>query len=485
MNKKLIIVLLTVMAATATVGAHELEGINADGDTLWFNDVSKEYGMNAVEVTYKGNWFGAVGNEYYDTIRIPDNITIKSKSYRVVGIGEQAFAECFTLLSVTIPESIKYIRDKAFQSCCHIKQINYNAVRCADLTLPSFAPFSYSNMAYGAYVYDADGDPQSYWSAYDLQEVNIGVNVERLPDYMFYGMGGGLTQADLSKRPYDIVTSKAGVAHINFLGSPKEIGNQTFRACHLLEEITIPNSVTSVGQALFANCDTLMTVVLPDGIEEIPAYFFSGCKQLANVNLPTSVKSVNYESFKQCAKLENLTLHEGLTTIGPSAFRSCENLKTAALPSTLTTIDGYSFSNCTALTEIVIPEGVSMIGNYAFEDCTNLGKVTLAGNTRLIGNFVFAGCLKLSEGEFHAPAKMPQIQEDTFFGVANTMNVIVPQESQNEYRNDPYWGRFFMPTALENTDAARETSTKRIVNGQLFIEHNGTVYSVSGQMSGK
>ena len=69
---------------------------------------------------------------------------------------------------------------------------------------------------------------------------------------MFYGMGGTLQQADFTKRPTKITTTKEGVTAINFLGTPKEIGNQVFRRCPLLQSLEIPNGVQSVGQALFA-----------------------------------------------------------------------------------------------------------------------------------------------------------------------------------------------------------------------------------------
>ncbi len=481
---KKILVIISIAFCALPLHAYDLAGVNQDGDSLWFNDVSKGYGRNAVEVTYKGSWYGAVADEYADTIRIPDFVTIKGKSYEVVGIGEQAFAECFKLISVTIPESMLYIREGAFQFCCHMTQVNYNAKRCADLTLPSFAPFSFGNVAYGEYVDDDnDGYSDRFWSAYDLKEVNIGAAVERIPDYMFYGLGGGLQQADLSKRPYEIVNSKGGVAHINFLGSPKEIGTQAFRACRLLEDMVIPASVTSIGQAMLANCDTLMSVTLPEGIEEIPAYFFSGNRELCNINFPTTLKRINYESFKNCAKLTNVVLPEGLEVVGPSAFRSCENLQTVQLPSTLTTIDGYGFSDCTALTAINIPTGVKQIGNYAFEDCTNLGNVTINEGTELIGNFVFAGCLKLSEGKLHAPAKMPKIQENTFEGVQNSMQVIVPEESLPEYRADAYWGRFFMPAGTEDIRSNANTAKKTFTDGVVTIEKDGVRYYIGGQQA--
>lgn len=475
--KKRISILIAVMVVALSATAHDYAEPNTEGVTIYYNSV----GTSDVEVTYAGTWYGAVENEYTDTVVIPATVVISGKTYNVVGIGEQAFAESFELISVTIPESIEYIGDKAFQSCCHVKEINYNAIQCADFTLPSFAPFSFGNMAYGAYVYPADDPdyPDKYWSAYDLRTVNIGANVTHVPDYMFYGMGGTLQQYDFNTRKETL--TKEGVTAINFLGVPTSLGNQAFRGCRVLRSITIPDGVKEFGQALFADCDTLATVVLPDDMTEIPSYFFMNCKELIGFTFPSAVTSINYEAFKNCAKLTSLSnLPAGLLTIGPSAFRACHNIASVSLPASLTTIGGYSFSDCTALTGIEIPTSVAQIGNYAFEDCTNLSTVTIHEGTEEIGNFVFAGCRKLSKGVVNAPARMPRIYAQTFQGVDDSMTVAVEGGNTSEYAADPYWGRFFAPSGVENTPSGMTKALKLIRDGQLVILHGDKQYNVLG-----
>lgn len=480
MNKKLFISILTMMAVAMTATAHDWSEPNTDGVTIYYTDVTRTYGSNAVEVSYQGKWYGEAAGEYKGTVVIPSSVTHSGKTYKVVGIGEQAFAESFELLSVTIPESIEYIRDKAFQSCCHVTEVNYNAVRCADLTLPEFAPFSFGNMAYSEYVYPEDDPdyPDRFWSAYDLRTIHIGASVERVPDYMFFGMGGELAQADYTVRPIKITYSKEGVTAINFLGVPTEIGNQAFRACRLLQSVVIPDGVKEFGQALFADCDTLSSVTLPDDMTEIPAYFFKNCKELAGFTFPSAVTSINYEAFKNCAKLTNLSnLPAGLQVIGPSAFRSCEHIANMVLPASLQTLGGYSFSDCTALTAIDIPASVAAIGNYAFEDCTNLANVTIHEGTLEIGNFVFAGCRKLSKGVVKAPAKMPRIYAQTFQGVDNTMTVEVEGGDESEYAANEYWGRFFAPQSVEETNTVSRFNNKiyNVLGAEVDANYKGII----------
>ena len=480
---KRISILFIVLAAAITAAAHHYEVVNQDSVTIYYTDVTAGYGSNAVEVTYRGTWYGAYEDTYTDTVNIPNEVLIDDKTFKVVGIGEQAFSQSFKLTSVTIPESIEYIRDKAFENCYNVGEVNYNAVRCADFTLPEFAPFSFSNMHQEAYIYpDDDPDyPDAFWSAYNLRTINIGASVERVPDYMFYGMGGTLLQVDLTERPLNYIYSKEGVTAINFLGTPKEIGNQAFRGCRVLREIEIPQGVESLGQAVFADCDTLASVSIPDQMKEIPAYFFMNCKELTNFVFPSQVESINYEAFMNCAKLTDLTnLPAGLKVIGPSAFRACQFVTQVNLPDGLVTLDGYSFSDCTGLTTLDIPGTVEIIGNYAFEDCTNLTTVTLHEGTKEIGNFVFAGCRKLSKGIVNAPARMPRIYAQTFNGVANSMTVNVEGGDEKEYAADANWGRFFAPQGVEEIDEPARKAQKMIRDGQLIIKKGGKEFNVLG-----
>ncbi|MBR1426737.1 MAG: leucine-rich repeat domain-containing protein [Paludibacteraceae bacterium] len=484
MKKKLFITLCIAVAAALNVAAHDYAVPNDDNVTIYYTDVTATYGSPAVEVSYEGTWYGAVEGEYKDTVVIPDSIVEDGKQYAVVGIGEQAFAECMALKSVTIPATIVYIRDKAFQSCCHVTEINYNAVNCADFTLPEYAPFSFSNMAYRDYGgYQDEEDPTSWTtfdSYYDLSVVNIGAGVKRVPDFMFYGMGGRVQHYAYTREGETNVLSRVGVTAINFLGVPQELGAQAFRSCSMLRSITIPDGVKELGQALFADCDTLSSVTLPDDMAEIPAYFFMNCKELTGFTFPSQVTRINYEAFKNCAKLTDLNnLPSGLTVIGPSAFRSCAHITSVTLPASLTTIDGYAFSDCTALTAVNIPAGVAKIGNYAFEDCTNLATVTLHEGTEEIGNFVFAGCRKLSKGVVNAPARMPRIYAQTFQGVDNSMTVNVEGGETSAYAADAYWGRFFAPQGVEEVHSVRE-ARKVVRNGQLVIIKGDKQFNILG-----
>ena len=57
------------------------------------------------------------GGYYSGDIVIPESITFENSIYSVTSIGYAAFEECYSLTSVTIPNSVASIEDYAFAYC--------------------------------------------------------------------------------------------------------------------------------------------------------------------------------------------------------------------------------------------------------------------------------------------------------------------------------------------------------------------------------
>ena len=86
------------------------------------------------------------------------------------------------------------------------------------------------------------------------------------------------------------------------------IGNEAFRSCESLKNITIPDSVTSIGDNAFASCKSLTSISIPDGVTSIGEEAFSSCESLTRISIPESVTSISKYAFAECSELLTLTV---------------------------------------------------------------------------------------------------------------------------------------------------------------------------------
>ena len=189
-------------------------------------------------------------------------------------------------------------------------------------------------------------------------------------------------------------------------GSPiKELSEQ-FRGCSSLEDVVLPDNLSSIGRdawsATFAFCTSLKTITLPKSVTTIKDEAFYGCTALENINLEnikvvgesafhtsqgafagcTSLKTINLENavkihqnaFYKCTSLETVNL-ENVEYIGEYAFSGCTSLKNINLESTINIYD-YAFQKCTSLEEVKL-DRLEVLGAYAFDSCVSLKHIEL------------------------------------------------------------------------------------------------------------
>ena len=116
-----------------------------------------------------------------------------------------------------------------------------------------------------------------------------------------------------------------------------------------VQELTIPEGVTSIGYAAFAYCSNLESVSIPEGVTSIGDFAFYDCRSLESVSIPDSVTSIGNVVFAYCGNLESVSIPEGVTSIGTSVFRECENLCAVTIPSSVISIGYAAFHACNSL----------------------------------------------------------------------------------------------------------------------------------------
>jgi len=70
---------------------------------------------------------------------------------------------------------------------------------------------------------------------------------------------------------------------------------------------------------------------------------------LQEINLPDGITSISNNAFQNCTNLALTALPDGVTNINNNAFQNCTNLALIALPDGITSIGGSAFAGCTLL----------------------------------------------------------------------------------------------------------------------------------------
>jgi sorbitol-specific phosphotransferase system component IIA len=172
------------------------------------------------------------------------------------------------------------------------------------------------------------------------------------------------------------------------------IGSNAFQYNYNLEEVTIPNSITTIAINAFDNAgkrDTINGVVYSgNDTLNVSNYKFTNIGfltfHLGNETYQTTEASVVYcDRTKSGAVVisDSITFNDNtypVTFIKGKAFYNCDNITSVIIPNTVVAIGRNgdtqgAFDDCNGLRFVTIGCNVISIGENAFYDCTNLDSI--------------------------------------------------------------------------------------------------------------
>ncbi len=354
----------------------------------------------------------------------------------VISIGENAFKNYLCVTSITIPESIENIGQKAFYNCSSLVDVYFNAINCKDLKNTSDVFYNNNKIK-------------------NSLNVTFGENVKVVPAYLFY------TQTKNNCPNIESVVFKEN-------NTCEKIGDYAFGNCLGLTSIKIPNSVTEIGNYSFYYCSNLIDFIMPTSIESIGKYAFGYCAGLTSIEISSSVANIGQNSFYGCAGLTeiyynavtcddltsssnafvtagkdsdgiNVIIGKDVQQIPEYLFYNADYVKTITFTedSVCKNIGRSSFYGCAGLTEIyynaVNCDDLTSSSN-AFKDAGENGlgiKVTIGAKVKKIPNYLFYYSSNITSVEFKENSVCESIGSGSFYNCNSLTDINIPNSVTN------------------------------------------------------
>ena len=240
-------------------------------------------GGNATITKFLGP-VGSANPNFYD-IKIPSELG----GHPVTGLGEYSFAAnpydghqgnplCSKIRSVTIPQSVTSIGDRAFDGCSALTTLSLGE------KIKTIGNCAFENCT-------------------SLTGVTIPQSVTSIGYYAFEGC--------------------TNLNPLTIKGPITSMGNYAFAGSTYLTSLTLCDDIQTIGNFAFVGSTSLKTVTLPKNLTSIGEYAFARCSELESITIPEKVKTINSKTFADCSNLEYIILPAGLTTFFDDSLENC------------------------------------------------------------------------------------------------------------------------------------------------------------------
>ena len=252
-------------------------------------------------------------------LTIPSTVTNEGKEYTITTIGDYAFAECWDLIFVDIPNTVTTIGEYAFSICISLTSVK----------LPN------SIIHIGS---------EAFWGCDSLTSIEIPNSVTCINSATF----GQCHNLSSIKIPNSVTI----------------IGECAFDGCTSLTTIEIPNSVTTIGPAAFIDCSGLTSIEIPNSVTIIDEQAFCGCRGLTSIEIPNTVTYIGDSAFRDCNSIDDV-YYNTTDPISTESLFSDITYKNAKLHVPVAAIDIFKETPCWCYFKSINPYGFSGVEEIA------------------------------------------------------------------------------------------------------------------------
>ena len=520
MRRILLLVLFSTISVVGTMAqiANGYCGGEGDGTNLtWVLDengtltISGSGEMDDYDI-YSDDRPWKENGDIIKTIRINDGVK---------SIGDCAFYDFNSIMSVVLPQGVERIGNYAFFDCTNLNAINlpegltelgYNVFKMCENLTEIVVPKGVTKIPYCAFddcyaltsVVLPDGlvsiEEEAFQFCNRLSSINIPESIEHIAYNAFEGCYSlpiidNIRYADT----YLIELLDKTMSNYTILEGTRLIASSAFEQCKNLTAINIPEGVERISDNAFSGCAALFNISLPKSLKYIGDNVFQGCSALTCIELPDGLTNIGYGSFKECSALTTINIPMSITSIGMSAFEGCRSLpivdniryadsyliemidkaaSTCIIKPDTRFIASSSFENCKNIKSVSLPNGLLTIGRAAFSGCSSLTTITFPGTLKSIDENAFHDCnFKSVVSLATVPAVCPDesyIYDLLFeFRTYNHAPLYIPEGRYWDYAFAPGWGEF-----TQIKEMAMDESALQSRQAYMIADAKGFNYTV-------
>lgn len=364
-----------------------------------------------------------IGNFAFNGTAIKSFVFPTLANNEILTLGASLFSGCTELDSVYLSKSVGSVTN-VFNGCNTIKNFVVD---------PESQNFS--SVPGSPVLYNKDGTAYKYICGLLTGSHTIPVGVTEISENVFFGQVAlteiyiPYTVQIIGKSAFEGCTALKKVVFEHSAEHPSQLlasklGTRMFYGCASLEDVALPDNLTSIPSYMFYNCTSLTKITLPSTLTAIDNDAFEGAG-LIEITIPATVKTIGNYAFKAASKgngsLVKVIFEKdaagncALTSIGTYAFRY-QALPSFVLPKSVTSLGNYAFADNTELTSFTFEEGakITTFGTNLFQNCTSLPTFTVPKSVTTLGNYDFDGCTALKEFLFEDGSKLTATGTYTF-----------------------------------------------------------------------
>ena len=477
----------------------------------------------------------SIGNSAFRNCQSLTSITIPNS---VTSIEDYVFADCSALTSITIPNSVTSIGARAFGGCSSLTSIT-----CEAMTPPTLGNYTFYQVSTSIPVYVPCGCVSAYkaasaWKDFTkIQEPQAEYSIQvdtsnsqmgsAKVDYNTYCDGNQISATanngyhfvqwsdGVTDNPRTLTLTQDTVLTAEFaLTTAGQCGKNLYwvydtnkstltitgsgdmyneRPWGLfvddLTEVVLPEGLTHIGDDAFTNCNNLKAITIPASVTSIGANSFAGCRRIRDVYcyplMPPYAEATSFANYNAnlnvpCDFLED---YQYDPVFGSFKYFNCMGAE-----SDNTDSDEVVVTPGTTDVTIVWPteEDADTYSIVIYKDGRVFCTLTFNANGQLL-NIAFA-----PGRDGNRPAQYAeQVANGYRFTVTGLTestkyeyNITTKDESDNTIstHSGEFTTKSNTPTDLENNDIQYPISDTRklLRDGQLYIYHNGSTYTIMG-----